>query len=222
MRIGSTILAALPMVVSLTASGCQLTPTNGQDPGEAEVSRRQLITEGHLCGGCDPDCLVYTDRPEAYELNEDNAENLRVDLDRDGLVLSDGHLGSYDRNYDAWMSCSGQKLPLWSQLYWDVEVPEGATISIYGRTADWERELWDAEEVLLAQIPDDDPPSDVMGQLAAAGISNMHRFLSVRVELSAELDESPVFRRMSMVLYCVCDCDVDSDCSPGCLCDSDC
>ena len=46
-----------------------------------------IIGDPELCGGCDPACFRQHTCPTGRDLTEDNAENVRFDLDRDGLVL---------------------------------------------------------------------------------------------------------------------------------------
>ena len=66
----------------------------------AEPARSPIIRQNTNCGGCDPSCYGMSDTPTGADLNEDNSENLRYDLDRDGLVAT-GAVGTYSRRYDA-------------------------------------------------------------------------------------------------------------------------
>jgi streptogramin lyase len=54
-------------------------------PEDAE--RYAIIGDPELCGGCDPACWRVHDCPTGRDLNEDNADNVRFDLDADGIVL---------------------------------------------------------------------------------------------------------------------------------------
>lgn len=54
----------------------------------AEDSERYaLIGDPTLCGGCDPGCFGVHDCPTGRDLTGENAENVRYDLDEQGIVL---------------------------------------------------------------------------------------------------------------------------------------
>jgi hypothetical protein len=49
------------------------------------------------------------------------------------------------------------------------------------------------------------------------------RYLEIRVQLrSLDGETSPVFRQMDNVFYCVCECDINQECTADCDCDEDC
>lgn len=51
------------------------------------AARYALIGDPELCGGCDPGCFRVHDCPTQLDLDADNSNNVRFDLDADGLVL---------------------------------------------------------------------------------------------------------------------------------------
>jgi streptogramin lyase len=50
--------------------------------------RHAIIGAPELCGGCDPACFRQHTSPDGHDLDDDNANNLRFDSDRNGLVLN--------------------------------------------------------------------------------------------------------------------------------------
>ncbi len=131
--------------------------------------------------------------------------------------------GSYIRLYDSRMACDADQTVLWSQLYYDVTVRPGTSIRFYGRTANRTADISRSREVLLAEVLPDEEPADVEWLLSSVGVANNQRYFQVRVELRSESRvESPVFRNMDMLSYCICACDNDMACTPGCSCDDDC
>jgi streptogramin lyase len=131
--------------------------------------------------------------------------------------------GSYTRLYDSRMACAGDRVTFWSQLYWEAETPENTQINFVARTANSVAQLGLSPNMTLASIPGDLEPADVQAIMAGYGVANNMRYLEIRVQLrSLDGETSPVFRQMDNVFYCVCECDINQECSADCDCDEDC
>jgi hypothetical protein len=134
-----------------------------------------------------------------------------------------GSPGWYSRLYDATLACQNDERVIWSQLYFDVEIPDETRILFKGRTADRTSRLSAAREVLFGTVPGDREPLDIGAALAEEGVPNGQRYFQVEVVLqSLDGRHSPVLRSMDMVFHCECACDEDRSCSAGCDCDDDC
>jgi len=133
--------------------------------------------------------------------------------------------GSYTRIYNGDIACGGANIsPFWSQLYWDLETPEGTAISFHGRTASTVAGLGMARELTFASLPGDPEPAEIARQFETEGVDNFQQYLEIRVQLeSSRRGISPVFRNMDAVYYCICMCDADDlTCTPDCSCDDEC
>ncbi len=131
--------------------------------------------------------------------------------------------GSYTRIYDSDLVCDADEVITWGQLYWDVVTPPGTRINFWARSADRTDRFGRSPTMLVAEVPDDASPVNLLEVMAAAGVSPHHRYLEIRVQLQAsDDDESPIFRSMDTVFFCHCECDVNSECNAPCDCDGDC
>lgn len=203
--------------------GCDGEP-GGLPRANVEVGSVQnpIIGQAMLCGGCDPNCFLVEDIPTGADLTEEVAQNLRFDLDANGVVAT-GEDAVFTRRYDGRLVCDGQRRPMWSQFYWEAETPDGTSIEISLRAAETFAEFAEADYVSAVMDPGDWSPADIAAELEAAELEPSSRYFGVEVALHMnDTWESPILRSVALVYYCLCECDVDSECSRGCFCDDDC
>ena len=105
--------------------------------------------------------------------------------------------GTYQDDIDA-----GCPDPLWSDLTWDAELPEGSSVSFTTRSAPTVEELEEAPPIDAGFSPGDEPPIDLASRFGDANV-NTHQFMRVQMTLEAtDLGESPVAHSFRVEWFC--------------------
>ena len=100
------------------------------------------------------------------------------------LRLATNPRGYYRQVYEA---CDGdsRRIPEWSHVVWDSDVPSGTSITIRARTADTRDALSVAEWIGIAVELPDRSPASILEKLESAGVTSGY-LLEIEVVLQAE------------------------------------
>ena len=125
----------------------------------------------------------------SYTLNTEVARSIVApytysDMTGLQLRLATNPRGFYREIYEACESDS-RRIPEWSHVVWESDVPSGTSITIRARTADNREALSVAEWIGIAVQEPDRSPASILEKLEAAGVTSGY-LLEIEVVLQAE------------------------------------
>jgi hypothetical protein len=177
----------------------------------------------------DADSDVDSDSDSDADADADADSDADSDVDSDAdapdRLECDPTVGEaqYSSITDAALSCRTGEVPLWSTLYWEATLPDGATLLITARTSDSSAELATATSVELAAAPPASSPANIQRALEEAGVPNGLRYIELTALLTCRDGvDGASYDGSEMLYYCDCPCDEDDGCTLGCTCDPDC